>query len=233
MNKLKLLIVEDDPNLGQILQEYLEIKGFDTHLATDGEMGFQSFNKQNFDLCLLDIMMPKLDGFSLAEQIRETDQQIPFIFLTAKNMKEDTLKGLKLGADDYITKPFSMEELMLRIQAVLRRTSNGMDSQDNEIYRFGANIFNYQERTIDINGSSKRLTSKEADLLQMLLLYKNKTLLRTEALLRIWGDDSYFNSRSMDVYITKLRKLLSSDSSVQIITEHGKGIRLYCDQNNR
>ena len=227
MDNLKVLIVEDDPNLGQILSEYLEIKGFDTTLCKDGEEGIAAYNQGIFDLCILDIMMPKKDGFTLAQEIRNKDDQIPIIFLTAKSMKEDTIKGLKIGADDYMTKPFSMEELLLRIQAVMRRVKNGnADEIGDGLFQVGKYLFDNNKQQLEADGEIKRLTTKESELLKLLVQNKNKTLQRSFALKRVWGDDSYFNARSMDVYITKLRKLLKEDSSLKIQTVHGEGFKL-------
>ena len=226
MDKLKVLIVEDDPNLGQILSEYLNIKGFDTKLCKDGEEGLRTYNQEVFDLCILDIMMPKKDGFTLAQDIRNKDKNTPIIFLTAKSMKEDTIKGLKIGADDYMTKPFSMEELLLRIQAVMRRvgSSNSQEKQVTE-FKLGKFTFDINKQQLEENGEITKLTTKEAALLKILVLNKNKTLQRSIALKSVWGDDSYFNARSMDVYITKLRKLLKGDDSLQIQTVHGEGFK--------
>jgi DNA-binding response OmpR family regulator len=227
MDNIKVLIVEDDPNLGQILSEYLEIKGFSTTLCVDGEEGFEAFQGGGYDLCILDIMMPKKDGFTLAKDIRERDMEIPIIFLTAKSMKEDTIQGLKIGADDYMTKPFSMEELLLRINAVMRRVKSG--STENEgtgVLKVGKFTFDTDKQVLRENGNETKLTTKEAALLKILVLNKNKTLQRSLALKSVWGDDSYFNARSMDVYITKLRKLLKSDDSLQILTVHGEGFKL-------
>lgn len=227
MNNLKVLIVEDDPNLGQILSEYLGIKGFDTTLCKDGEEGFATYNQGIFDLCILDIMMPKKDGFTLAQEIRNKDDQIPIIFLTAKSMKEDTIKGLKIGADDYITKPFSMEELLLRIQAVMRRVKNGnADEIEDGLFQVGKYMFDNNKQQLEADGEITRLTTKESELLKLLVQNKNKTLQRSFALKRVWGDDSYFNARSMDVYITKLRKLLKEDTTLKIQTVHGEGFKL-------
>ena len=226
MDNLKILIVEDDPNLGQILSEYLGIKGFTTTLCKDGEEGLDAYNMGIFDLCILDIMMPKKDGFTLAQDIRSKDKNIPIIFLTAKSMKEDTIRGLKIGADDYMTKPFSMEELLLRIQAVMRRvnTDNSEHEEATEL-KVGKYTFDIHRQQLEENGNTTKLTTKEAALLKMLVLNKNKTLQRSIALKNVWGDDSYFNARSMDVYITKLRKLLKGDDSLQILTVHGEGFK--------
>lgn len=224
MSKTKLLVVEDDPNLGQILKEYLIIKGFDTTLCTDGVQGLQEFNKHTFDLCILDVMMPKKDGFTLAKEIYYLDKNVPFVFLTAKSLREDAIEGLKIGADDYITKPFSMEELLLRINAILKRTLNTNQSQ--ETYTLGKFTFDTNQNLLNINGDIQKLTSKESQLLELFCQNLNQTISRTSALKLIWGDDTYFNARSMDVYIAKLRKILKKDESVKIITVHGQGFKL-------
>lgn len=227
MDNLKVLIVEDDPNLGQILSEYLEIKGLDTTLCKDGEEGLTAYLKGFFNLCILDVMMPKKDGFTLAQEIRNKDKHIPIIFLTAKSMKEDTIKGLKIGADDYITKPFSMEELLLRIKAVMRRVGNSNAIDPNSsVFQVGKYEFNNDKQQLNSGGEITKLTTKESELLKMLVVNKNKTLQRSIALKNVWGDDSYFNARSMDVYITKLRKLLKKDDSLRILTVHGEGFKL-------
>ena len=225
MNKDSLLIVEDDQNLGQILKEYLEIKGFSTRLARDGEEGLQEFNEHDFDLCILDIMMPKKDGITLAKEIRLLNKQIPIIFLTAKSMKEDTIQGFKIGADDYITKPFSMEELLLRISAVLRRTG-GIKPKAQNTFEFGEFRFHYHQQVLQIGSEQQKLTSRESELLRLLCQSINQTLDRSVALKLIWKDDSYFNARSMDVYIAKLRKHLKKDENIRILTIHGEGFKL-------
>lgn len=228
MTQFKLLIAEDDPNLGQILKEYLELKGYSAHLVSDGEEAMISFKQNEYDLCILDVMMPKKDGFTVAKEIRLLNPETPFVFLTAKSQQEDTLQGLKLGADDYIKKPFSMEELTLRLQAILRRSENGEIKK--EQFDIGEYKFDYTKHELSYKGSLKNLTSKEADLLLLLCQRMNKTLDRSAALKIIWGDDSYFNARSMDVYITKLRKFLSQGEGVKIITIHGQGFRLVIDK---
>ncbi len=227
MAKEKILIVEDDPNLGQILGEYLELKGYVTYLEMDGEAAWKAFKEKLLDLCILDIMMPKMDGFTLAAKIREINQDLPIIFLTAKSMKEDTIKGLKIGADDYVTKPFSMEELLLRIRAVLRRTRKEQNEAESQrACRIGKYHFNFDTRILKSENSEQRLTTKESELLKLFCLNRNKVLQRSYALKVVWGDDSYFNARSMDVYIAKLRKLLKDDETVQIVTVHGEGFKM-------
>ena len=227
MQNFRLLVVEDDPNLGTILAEYLRAKDYDVKLCQDGEEGFNSFTKREYDLVISDVMMPKKDGFTMASEIRKLNKKIPIIFLTAKSMKEDTIEGFKIGADDYITKPFSMEELLLRINAILRRTKSEMIEDENtKDYIVGVFTFNPNERTLANNGEVEKLTSKESQLLKLLVQNRNDVLEREFALKAIWGDDSYFNSRSMDVYITKLRKYLRPDSNLEIINVHGKGFKL-------
>lgn len=227
----KLLLVEDDPNLGLLLQEYLNSKGYTTDLATDGNQGWQRFVDNAYDLCLFDVMLPKKDGFSLAKEVRMSGRDIPIIFLTAKSMKEDTIQGFRIGADDYMTKPFSMEELLLRIQAILRRYQKTDEVQQPTTYQIGSFSFDFAHQTLTragANGESQpvKLTSKEAALLKLFAQNKNQPLSRSFALKLIWGDDSYFNARSMDVYITKLRKYLKEDEAVQIVNLHGEGFKL-------
>ena len=227
MQKAKLLVVEDDPNLGQILQEYLEVKGYETRLATDGEEGLRAYKQAHFDLCLLDVMLPLKDGFTLAEEIRKQDKQTPIIFLTAKSLKEDTLHGLRIGADDYITKPFSLEELLLRINAILKR-SNGQPGKKpaDAPLPIGKFTFLPQQQELRLGEKQISLTAKEAALLKMLIQREGQTLDRSTALKAIWHDDSYFNARSMDVYITKLRKILKEDPELQIMSIRGEGFKL-------
>lgn len=223
----KILLVEDDPNLGQLLQEYLELKGYQTMLARDGEKAFVFYQQNRFDLCIFDVMLPKKDGFSLAKEIRVSNKQIPIIFLTAKSLKEDTLEGLRIGADDYMTKPFSMEELLLRMKAILRRTGQAEEiNKDIKQFTIGHYIFDYEFQTLSVNNHTVKLTSKESELLRLLCLNKNHTLERSLALKQIWHDDTYFNARSMDVYITKLRKYLKEEPSIEIVNVHGTGYKL-------
>ncbi|MBY0541811.1 MAG: response regulator transcription factor [Sphingobacteriaceae bacterium] len=226
----KILLVEDDPNLGLLLQDYLQLKGkFDVVLCTDGEEGIKAFNKQNFDLCILDVMMPKKDGFTLGKEIRKTNQQVPIIFATAKAMMEDKASAYDLGGDDYITKPFRIEELLLRINALLKRVVNN-EQKDNEPaqtqFEIGKYNFDYTTQLIHFEGQKQKLSTKEAELLQLLCLKKNTVLTREEALLAIWHDDNYFNGRSMDVFLSKLRKYLREDPKVEILNVHGKGYKL-------
>ncbi len=228
--KLKLFLCEDDENLGMLLREYLQAKGYDTDLYTDGEAGYKGFVKEKYDLCILDVMMPKKDGITLVKEIRVINTDIPIIFLTAKNMKDDILEGFKAGADDYITKPFSMEELVLRIEAIFRRVK-GKRTKEQQVYQFSNMTFDTQKQILTINGDSTKLTTKEAELLALLCAHANDILERNHALKQIWVDDNYFNARSMDVYITKLRKLLKPDPRIEIINIHGKGYKLIAPVN--
>lgn len=224
--KTKLLLAEDDENLGLLLKEYLVAKGFDADLYPDGEAAYKGFMKEHYDICILDVMMPKKDGFTLAKDIKIVNADIPVLFLTAKNMKEDVLEGFKLGADDYMTKPFSMEELILRIEAILRRTSQESQANTQQVFTLGKFSFDTRKQTLSEGESSVKLTTKESDLLKLLCQNANKVLERNYALKSIWIDDNYFNARSMDVYITKLRKHLKDEPSVEIINVHGKGYKL-------
>jgi two-component system, OmpR family, response regulator len=224
--KVKLLLAEDDENLGLLLKEYLVAKGFDATLFPDGEAAYKGFMKDHYDICILDIMMPKKDGFTLAKDIRIVNAEIPVIFLTAKNLKDDVIEGFKLGADDYITKPFSMEELIFRIEAILRRTSQDTQNVNQQIYKLGRYTFDTRKQTLTNGEDVVKLTTKESDLLKLLCQNANKVLERNFALKSIWIDDNYFNARSMDVYITKLRKHLKDEPTVEIINVHGKGYKL-------
>jgi DNA-binding response OmpR family regulator len=224
--KIKILLVEDDPNFGSVLKNYLELNDYEVKLATDGTAGYDQFVSGKYDICILDVMMPRKDGFTLAKEIREKDEHVPIIFLTAKTMKEDMLSGFRVGADDYITKPFDSEVLLLKLKAILKRSVDRLHDHSQKEFVIGQYAFNYDHRTILLNGNSQKLSPKEADLLRMLCVYKNELLPRQKALKEIWGDDNYFNARSMDVFITKLRKYLKDDSSLDIINIHGKGFRL-------
>jgi DNA-binding response OmpR family regulator len=227
--KVKILLCEDDENLGMLLREYLQTKGYDADLQPDGEAGYKAFTRSKYDLCVLDVMMPKKDGFALASDIRSINTDVPIIFLTAKSMKEDILQGFKLGADDYLSKPFSMEELLSRIESILRRV-RGKKVKDVVVFNIGAFIFDAQKQTLAFDGETKKLTTKESELLRLLASNANNILERNYALKSIWEDDNYFNARSMDVYITKLRKLLKDDPNVAIINIHGKGYKLITPQ---
>jgi len=225
--KNKILLVEDDSNFGQVLKNYLELNDFVVELARDGILGLAAFRRERFDICLLDVMMPNMDGFKLAEEIRNVDPDVPLFFLSAKSMKEDILQGYKLGADDYITKPFDSDVLLSKIKAVLKRNMELQEKQHSQIeFTIGSYQFNSKLRTLKHGGDSHTLSPKENELLLMLCEYKNDLLPRETALKRIWGSDTYFNGRSMDVYIAKLRKYLKEDSAVEIVNIHGNGFRL-------
>lgn len=228
-DKVKILLCEDDENLGMLLREYLQTKGYDAELQPDGEAGYKAFTKGKFDLCVFDVMMPKKDGFALAADVRSINSEVPIIFLTAKSMKEDILQGFKLGADDYLSKPFSMEELLSRIESILRRVK-GKKVKDVVVFNIGAFTFDAQKQMLTFEGEVKKLTTKESELLRLLASNANSILERNYALKSIWEDDNYFNARSMDVYITKLRKLLKDDPNVAIINIHGKGYKLITPQ---
>lgn len=226
----KILLVEDDPNLGMLLQDYLQLKGkFNVVLCKDGEEGLKVFTKDKFDLCILDVMMPKKDGFSLAKDIRKINSDVPIIFATAKGMMEDKVEAFTLGGDDYITKPFRIEELLLRINALLKRAANqdkaAVDQQPTN-FKIGNYQFDYTSQMISKGPNVQKVSTKEADLLRLLCLKKNEVLTREEALLSIWHDDNYFNGRSMDVFLSKLRKYLKDDPNVEIVNVHGRGYKL-------
>lgn len=231
MENQKILLVEDDRNFGDVLKSYLEMNDFHITLATDGEAGFIAFQKDKYDLCIFDVMMPKKDGFTLAKEVREVDTDVPIIFLTAKTLKEDVVEGFKIGADDYITKPFNSEELLLRVHAILKRSGSKVDpDEDIKEFELGKFHFNYPLRELNFkNGSESnmdKLSPKEAHLLRLFCLYKNDVLPRSIALTKIWGEDNYFTARSMDVFVTKLRKYLSIDEELEIVNIHGNGFRL-------
>lgn len=226
MKRVRILLAEDDPNLGMLLQNYLSLKEYDPILAADGAQAMKLFRKEKFALCLLDVMMPEMDGFTLAKEIRAIEPNIPVIFLTAKNLKEDVIEGFRSGADDYITKPFSMEELVYRIEAILRRSVKREPEASQDQYMIGEFTFDVSRQTLTHKGQSQKLTTKESELLQLLCRHRNEVLERNFALKSIWIDDNYFNARSMDVYITKLRKYLKKDPAVEILNIHGKGYKL-------
>jgi DNA-binding response OmpR family regulator len=224
---VKVLLAEDDENLGSLLREYLNAKNYRTQLYPDGVQALEAFQQDDFDLCIIDVMMPRMDGFTLAKEIRKLNSNTPFIFLTAKTMQEDVIEGFSLGADDYMTKPFSMEELLYRIKAILRRTSPEEEGEKNrDLFDIGQYKFDANKQLLTIDGNTRKLTTKEAELLRLLCNNKNQMLDRNYALRTIWEDDSYFNARSMDVYITKLRKYLKEDPNIQILNVHGKGYKL-------
>lgn len=226
--KATILLAEDDENLGVLLREYLRVKGYDTDLFSDGESAFRGFQGRTYDICILDVMMPKKDGFTLAKEMRQLNNVIPIIFLTAKSQKEDIAEGFSSGADDYMTKPFSIEELLLRVEAVLRRTK-GVGDQNQDEFEIGIYKFNATKQILAHGDVEQKLTSKESELLKFLCFNRNAILDRNFALRTIWNDDSYFNARSMDVYITKLRKYMKDDPSIQIINVRGKGFKLITD----
>ena len=222
MEEKKVLLAEDDKNLGTILQSYLIAKGYPTDLCANGEEAWQSFQQNKYTFCILDVMMPIKDGFTLAHDIRKVNKDVPILFLTAKTMQEDKLKGFELGADDYITKPFSMEELLVRMQAILRRVSGESKTASKaNVFSLATYTFDYNRQILSRGDNDQKLTSKEAELLRLLCESINQVLDRSEALNKIWYDDSYFNARSMDVYITKLRKYLKEEPNVELLNVHG------------
>jgi len=227
----KILIVEDDPNFGSILRDYLNLNDYKVTLAKNGIEGFEKFKSNKFDLCILDIMMPYKDGFTLAKEIREKNENIPIFFLTARSLKEDVLKGFKIGADDYLTKPFDSEVLLAKIKNILNRKTYTNSMNENSLkfeYKFGEFNFNSKIRELKYKSNSPiKLSPKENKLLELLVLNINDLLPRDMALNKIWRDETYFTSRSMDVYIAKLRKYLSLDSNIEIINIHGEGFRLF------
>jgi len=224
---VNVLLAEDDKNLGMILKSYLTAKGYPTTLCLNGQEAYDEFIKGGYTFCIVDIMMPVKDGFTLAKEIRLMDKKVPILFLTAKTMQEDKLRGFEIGADDYITKPFSMEELLMRMKAIMRRFADGASAEiASNIFRIGLFVFDYNRQILRSDHEEFRLTSKEAELLKMLCENVNKVLDRSLALKKIWLDDSYFNARSMDVYITKLRKYLKSDPGIELVNVHGIGFKL-------
>ncbi len=230
-NEYELLLVEDDVNFGEVLKSYLEMHDFNVILAKDGQEGLHMFHRDKYDLCILDVMMPKMDGFTLAKSIKDKDPDMPIIFLTAKSFKEDVLEGFKTGADDYLTKPFNSEELLARIKAILKRSKpkTKLNSDIKEFY-LGKYHFNFPIRMLryELNGEEvqEKLSPKEAQLLRVFCLNKNEVLSRSEALITIWGEDNYFTARSMDVFITKLRKYLRHDPNIELVNIHGNGFQL-------
>lgn len=223
----KILLAEDDPNLGELLKDYLELKGkYEVALCQDGDQALEQFRSDKFDLCILDVMMPKKDGFTLGKEIRKTNQTVPIIFATAKGMMEDKTQAFELGGDDYITKPFRVEELLLRINALLKRASKDKEEELADKFEVGDYFFDYTSQVISFKGQQQKLSTKEAELLRLLCLKKNDVLTREEALIKIWHDDNYFTGRSMDVFLSKLRKYLKEDPNVEIVNVHGKGYKL-------
>ncbi len=229
MSNTKILLAEDDSNLGNLLRTYLTAKNYETTLCINGRLALEAFARDTFGICILDIMMPEMDGLTLAKELRLINVDIPIIFLTAKNQKEDILEGFRSGADDYITKPFSMEELLYRIEAILRRTSGNTSLfKKEDSYNIGEYSFNPLNQLLVYEDKTIKLTTKESELLELLCRHGNEILERNFALKTIWIDDNYFNARSMDVYITRLRKYLIKDPSVKILNVHGKGYKLIC-----
>ena len=230
--KTRILLCEDDESLGMLLREYLNAKGYEVELCADGEAGYRAFLKMPFDICVLDVMMPKKDGFALARHIKQANDDPPIVSLTAKTLKEDVLEGFKVGADDYITKPFSMEELTMRIEAIMRRVHSRKNTDQQEC-KIGKFVYDTKKQLLKCpDGEVKKLTTKESELLLLLYQHANEVLQREFALKTIWVDDNYFNARSMDVYITKLRKHLKNDPNVEIINVHGKGYKLVIPTEN-
>ena len=224
--KPHILLCEDDTNLGMVLKNYLELNDYEVTLERDGKLGLAAFQREKFDLCLLDVMMPNMDGFTLAEEIRDVNPDVPLFFLSAKTMKDDIIQGYKLGADDYITKPFDSEVLLHKIKAILKRNEELHREEVNAEFDLGKYHFNPRLRELIIDGKTQTLSPKENELLKMLSEYKNDLLSREIALKKIWGSDTYFNGRSMDVYIAKLRKYLKEDPALEIVNIHGNGFRL-------
>lgn len=228
-NKTKVLLTEDDTNLGDLLKDYLELEGFEVTLCRDGEEGLQAFKEKHYDICIFDVMMPKKDGFSLAKDIRKNNKNVPILFLTAKSLTEDKIEGFKIGADDYITKPFDEEEFLYRIKAVLKRTNTNNQAPKEEsdsLYQIGQYSFDYSRQTLTMGEDSRRMTARESEILKLLYYKKNNILRREDALTAIWGENDYFHGRSFDVFITKLRKYLKGDPNIKIENIHGVGFML-------
>ncbi|MEI6888727.1 MAG: response regulator transcription factor [Bacteroidales bacterium] len=230
MDPKKILLVEDDPNFGSIMKSYLEMHDYQVTLKVDGRQGLAAFKERPFDICILDVMMPEMDGFTLAREIRKANSRIPFIFLTAKSLKSDMLEGFKTGADDYITKPFDSEVLLYKIAAILKRNSGSDHDSETTEFNIGKFVFHYILRSLTINGETQQLSPKEASLLRMLCMARDGILIRKQALETIWGTDNYFNGRSMDVFIAKLRKYLKADPGIEIVNIHGNGFRMIVNQ---
>ena len=221
-----ILLVEDDMNLGFVIQDSLKMNVYKVHLCSDGKMGLKQFNEGEYDLCILDVMLPHKDGFTLAEDIRKINKSVPIVFLTAKSMTEDKIKGFKSGGDDYITKPFSTEEFLLRVEAILKRSGKSEEKKSNSNYIIGTYEFESENYLLKRNGSEQKLTKKEAEVLKLLCQHKGNVLPRELVLNMVWGDDTYFNGRSLDVFITKLRKYLKDDEAIKITNVHGVGFKL-------
>ncbi|MCT7905167.1 Heme response regulator hssR [Candidatus Ornithobacterium hominis] len=230
VENIKLLLVEDDPSFGTVLKDYLQINDFDVTHAIDGEEGLYLFENEKFNVVISDVMMPRMDGFTMAREMKNIDSDIPIIFLTAKNMREDVLKGYRLGADDYITKPFDSEVLLYKIRAIIQRNGINEEKFNQDEFKIGNFEFNAKLRSLNVNGHEYKLSPKENELLRMLCVFENDLMPREIALNRIWNEDNYFTSRSMDVYIAKLRKYLKDDPSVEITNIHGEGFRLVSEE---
>ncbi|HOV10178.1 MAG TPA: response regulator transcription factor [Bacteroidales bacterium] len=227
IKNINVLLAEDDKNFGEMLKTYLNAKGYTTKLCVNGEEALNEFLAHPYDFCIFDVMMPVKDGFTLAKDVRKKDKKVPILFLTARSLSEDILKGFQIGADDYITKPFNMEVLLMRINAILRRAAGGVKpGNSGNTFRIGDYVFDHNRQVLTISGKEQKLTSKESELLKLLCENANDLLDRSIALKEIWHDDSYFNARSMDVYITKLRKYLKEDNSIELINVHGTGFKL-------
>ncbi len=226
MDKKRILLVEDDFNLGIVVQDFLSLEGYSVHLCRDGKEGLQKFNKNDYDVCLLDVMLPEKDGYEIAEDIRKVNKEIPIIFLTAKSNPEDKVKGFKSGGDDYITKPFNREEFLLRIKAILRRANNEFDEEEEGIIEIGKYSLDFKNLKLTCTDEDKKLTKRETAILKLLSENRNKVIERSLVLNLIWGDDNYFNGRSLDVFITKLRKYLKYDETISINNIHGVGFKL-------
>lgn len=224
----KIFYVEDDENLSFVTKDNLELEGYEIDHFADGKTAWKNFLKEKYDLCLLDVMLPELDGFSLAEKIREQNQHVPIIFLTAKNMQDDKIEGLKIGGDDYITKPFSIEELVLRMKVFLKRQSVTKSHGENQVFKIGSYTFDFPELKLKGTNLDKKLTHREAEVLKYFCDFPNQVIKREDILTKIWGRDDYFLGRSLDVFVTRLRKMLSLDESVKIENIHGVGFRFHC-----
>lgn len=223
--KPRIFLVEDDLSFGAVLKSYLEINDFEVNWTDDGQLAMEQFRNNRFDICILDVMLPNIDGFAIGTEIRKINAGIPVLFLTAKNLREDVLKGYRIGADDYITKPFDTEVLIFKLKAILKRQA-GNQAKETDCYQIGSSLFDFKLRTIENGHSKQKLSPKEAELLKMLCENQNELLPRETALKKIWGDDGYFTTRSMDVYLTKLRKLFAGDPMVEIRNIHGSGFML-------
>lgn len=223
--KPRIFLVEDDLSFGAVLKSYLEISDFEVDWVDDGLHAVSTFAKGSFDICILDVMLPNVDGFTIGTEIRKINSGIPILFLTAKNLRDDVLKGYRIGADDYITKPFDTEVLIFKLKAILKRQS-GVQVKESDFYQIGSYLFDFKLRTVEREGSKQKLSPKESELLKMLCDNQNELLPRETALKKIWGDDGYFTARSMDVYLTKIRKLFSEDPSIEIRNIHGSGFML-------